>query len=152
MDYHIAPAELGILEDSTNVILTNKIHANHCMAVMDSVSNCKYLFYDRSPLARWTPEGGANCIILGISQSRSDRTKPLCQAGREMPNFLMRASSVVGFKPRIDAAPFFPLTRQPVCSRVFRMWLLSSSESVLPIADSSGSPEYFGSMAFRSFK
>lgn len=58
MDYHIAPAELGILEDSTNVILTNKIHANHCMAVMDSVSNCKYLFYDRSLVARWSPEGG----------------------------------------------------------------------------------------------
>ena len=65
MDYHIAPPKLGILEESTNVMLANKIHANHSMAVMDSVSNCKYLLYDRSLLSRCTPEGGDELYYIG---------------------------------------------------------------------------------------
>ena len=63
MDYHIAPPELGILEESTNAMLANKIHANHSMAVMDSVSNCKYRLYDRSLLSRLTPEGGGRIVL-----------------------------------------------------------------------------------------
>ncbi len=46
----------------------------------------------------------------------------------------MRASSVVGLRPRIFAAPFSPLTRQLVCSKISRMCCRSMSSSVSALA------------------
>src|SRR5947207_15463623 len=52
-------------------------------------------------------------------------------AGLRIPSFFIRASSVVGFRPRSTAAPPFPLTFQQVCSRAFRMCSRSRSSKVV---------------------
>ena len=49
---------------------------------------------------------------------------------RVMSSFFMRASSVVGLRPRILAAPFSPLTRQLVCSSTSTICCRSISSSV----------------------
>ena len=46
---------------------------------------------------------------------------------RLIPSFFILDSRVVGFSPIISAAPFFPLTRQPVLFRTSRIWDLSTS-------------------------
>ena len=48
---------------------------------------------------------------------------------RLMPSLFILASRVVGFSPRIFAAPFSPLTLHPVISSTSEIWALSTSSS-----------------------
>ena len=56
-----------------------------------------------------------------------------------MPSFLILASSVVGFRPSILAAPLTPLTRHPVDSITSQMCSRSISSIVRRRYDVSGS-------------
>ena len=47
-----------------------------------------------------------------------------------IPNFRMRARSVLRLSPRISAAPFLPLTFQLVCSSIRTIWPRSTSSRV----------------------
>src|SRR5215467_6929307 len=64
------------------------------------------------------------------SQERKDGAYPF----REMPSFFILASSVVRLTPSVFAAPFSPLTRQPVSFSAWRMCSRSrsSSEAIVP--------------------
>ncbi len=50
--------------------------------------------------------------------------------GRVMPSLIIRDSNVVGFRPKIRAAPAAPRIRQRVDSRTCRMWVRSTSSSI----------------------
>lgn len=53
---------------------------------------------------------------------------PILSLGlRLRPSLAIMESSVVGFRPRISAAPSFPRTRHPVCSSTFRTCSRSAS-------------------------
>ena len=74
----------------------------------------------------------------GALRGKTVRLIRLLGPGRTMPSLCIRALKVLGWMPRIAAAPLFPSMRHLVSERILRIWLRSASSRVLMAEDMNG--------------